>query len=177
MQYYIIYNGRQYGPMEKTALRQYGLNADSKVWHAGLADWVSASHVEDLKGMFPPRLPGMTPSQPAGEPIGNGRQYAGDMHDVYRHSNWLPWSIVATVLGFLLGCMGGILGIVAIVNSNKANSCYDCGMYREAQSANSVAKTCVIIALVLAALGLLSTISALSDAIVTLSASDFYNGI
>lgn len=40
------------------------------------------------------------------------------------HTNWLPWAIVATVLGFCTSCIGAILGIVGIVQANKANDFY-----------------------------------------------------
>lgn len=152
MLYYIIYQGRQYGPMEKSALRRYGLNANSQVWHEGLPSWVSASQVPDLAGMFPPPLPGEEPS---------AVDYTANRHTPstpevpagYRHVNWLALSIIVTVVGFFTTCVvGGIVGIIAIVNANKANSMHEMGQYVEAQKASSTAKSCVIIGWVIAAL-------------------------
>lgn len=70
-------------------------------------------------------------------------------------TNWLPWAIVATVVGFFTSCIGVIFGIIGIVQANKANTFYAQGMDREGDNANSNAKTMTIIGLVLAGLGLI----------------------
>lgn len=152
MLYHIIYQGQQYGPMEKSALRRYGLNANSQVWHEGLPSWVSASQVPDLAGMFPPPLPGEGPSAVA--PRGNNEKAPQPETPAgYRHVNWLVVSIIVTAVGFFTTCVvGGIVGIIAIVNANKANSMHEMGQYVEAQKASSTAKSCVIIGWVIAAL-------------------------
>lgn len=73
-------------------------------------------------------------------------------------TNWLPWAIVATVVGFLTSCIGAIFGIIGIVQANKANTFFAQGMEAEGRSANSNAKTMTIIGLVFAGLGLIISI-------------------
>ena len=152
MLYHIIYQGQQYGPMDKSALLRYGLNANSQVWHEGLTSWVLASQVPNLAGMFPPPLPGEKP-QPIATPGNPERATQPEAPAGYRHVNWLVVSIIVTVVGILTTCVvGGIVGIIAIVNANKANSMHEMGQYVEAQKASATAKSCVIIGFVIAAL-------------------------
>lgn len=84
------------------------------------------------------------------------------------HTNWLPWAIVATVLGFMCSCIGVVFGIIGIVKANKANSLYAMGDVQEADMNNSSAKTMTIISFCLAAVGfflsiILFTTGVLSD--------------
>ena len=75
----------------------------------------------------------------------------------YRHVNWLALSIIVTVVGFFTTCVvGGIVGIIAIVNANKANSLHESGQYAEAQKASTTAKSCVIIGWVIAAMSFMA---------------------
>ena len=84
-------------------------------------------------------------------------------------TNWLPWAIVATVLGFFASCIGAIFGIIGIVQANKANTLYAQGFDREGDAANSNAKIMTIIGLIFAAIGIIavlwfgSTFSAISN--------------
>lgn len=73
-------------------------------------------------------------------------------------TNWLPWAIGATVVGFLFSCIGAIFGIIGIVQANKANTLYSQGLTQEADRVNSNAKTMTIIGYVLAGVGLLIVI-------------------
>ena len=63
MNYYIIYNGQQVGPMPKEQLVAYGLNPSSKVWCEGMPNWADASTVADLHPLLYPQQP-PTPQQP-----------------------------------------------------------------------------------------------------------------
>ncbi len=47
-EYYIVYNGRQVGPMDKEALVNYGLNPNSQVWSQGMPAWVPAYTIPEL---------------------------------------------------------------------------------------------------------------------------------
>lgn len=79
--------------------------------------------------------------------------------DPYRptlRTNWLPWAIVATVVGFFTSCIGAIFGIIGIVQANKANTMYARGYEREGDAANSNARIMTIIGLIFAALGILA---------------------
>lgn len=74
-------------------------------------------------------------------------------------TNWLPWAIVATVVGFFASCIGAIFGIIAIVQANKANTLYAQGFDREGDAANSNAKIMTIIGLVFAGIGIIVAFS------------------
>lgn len=87
-------------------------------------------------------------------PYYRGRGYQG-RYGARFHTNWLPWAIVATILGLFCSCIGAIFGIVGIVQANKANTLYARNLYREADSANSNAKVMTIIGLCLAGVGIL----------------------
>lgn len=63
MNYYIIYNGQQVGPMPKEQLVAYGLNPSSKVWCEGMPNWADAATVADLQPLLYPQQP-PTPQQP-----------------------------------------------------------------------------------------------------------------
>ena len=69
-------------------------------------------------------------------------------------TNWLPWAIIATVVGFFASCIGAIFGIIAIVQANKANSLYARGFDAEGDAANSNARIMTIIGLVFAGIGI-----------------------
>lgn len=71
--------------------------------------------------------------------------------------NWQTWAIIATIAGFFFSCIGGIFGIIAIVQSNKANKYYSAGYDQMGDQANNTAKVMTIIGLVLSAIGLLGS--------------------
>ncbi len=68
---------------------------------------------------------------------------------------WQVSAIVATIVGFFFSCIGGIFGVIAIIQSNKANSFYRMGYDQQGDQANNTAKTMTIIGLVLGGIGLL----------------------
>lgn len=103
-----------------------------------------------------PQPPYSQPQPPYGQPA--NRQYE---NGPIVHTNWLPWAIVATVLGFCTSCIGSILGIVGIVQANKANDFYFRGDRTSGDSANNTARTCTIIGLVLVGIGLIGSITLL----------------
>lgn len=86
-------------------------------------------------------------------------RYDRYQHQGYRptmRTNWLPWAIVATIVGFFASCIGAIFGIIGIVQANKANTLYSQGYDSEGDTANSSAKTMTIIGLIFAGLGILA---------------------
>ena len=85
-------------------------------------------------------------------------RYRNDYRPSFR-TNWLPWAIVATIVGFFASCLGAIFGIIGIVQANKANTLYAQGFDREGDQANSNAKIMTIIGLILAGIGILIAIS------------------
>ena len=76
-------------------------------------------------------------------------------------TNWLPWAIVATVLG-LCSCIGLVLGIIAITRANSANKFYQIGDTVSGNAANSSARILTIIALAFDGIGLLVNIAMLA---------------
>lgn len=72
--------------------------------------------------------------------------------------NHLAWSIVSTVLATCLCCPLGLIGIVAIVFSNKVNTLLNQGDLAGAQRASASAKTWCWVTTVLAIIGLLINI-------------------
>ena len=72
--------------------------------------------------------------------------------------NYLAWSIIATVLATCLCCPLGLVGIVAIVFSNKVNTLLAQGDIEGARRASNTAKTWCWVATALAIIGLIWTI-------------------
>lgn len=97
------------------------------------------------------------PGYPRPDRFGGDPTFMGNGLPI-EHTDWLPWAIVATVLGLLTSCIGMIFGILGIVNANKANNFYNIGNRAMGDSANSSARTWTIVALVLAGVGILVTI-------------------
>lgn len=88
-----------------------------------------------------------------------GNNYSSqNPYDPYRRempTNWLPWAIVATIIGFFFSCIGAIFGIIGIIQANKANNFFAANNYQEGNRVNSNAKTMTIIGFVLAGFGIL----------------------
>lgn len=73
--------------------------------------------------------------------------------------NYMVPSIIATIGGFLFCCLLGLpAGIAAIVFGNKVDSLWNMGDYQGAQDASNKAKTWMIVAAVLAGIGLIANI-------------------
>lgn len=160
MKYYLIRDGQPFGPVEKSELRNYGVTRDSDVWHEGLPAWVKAGSIPELQDIWTeqPPLAYPTPedarfgySETTPPPAYQGQKYVP-------HTNWLPWAVVATVLGALFSCFGMIFGIVGIVQANNANKYYENGLTAAGDSANNTAKVMTIVGFCVAALGLIYTI-------------------
>ena len=73
--------------------------------------------------------------------------------------NHLAWAIIATVLATCLCCPLGLLGIIAIVQSNKVNSLLNQGDLDGARRASDSAKTWCWVATALAIIGVLINIA------------------
>lgn len=106
--YFLGADGQQYGPVEGSTLKNYGVTGETLVWCEGMDNWAKASTVPELAYLFaaaptPPRP--VTPVRPSSP----GSSYAGDVCP----DNYLVWSILVT----LLCCWP--FGIPAIVNSSK----------------------------------------------------------
>ncbi|MGM9842797.1 MAG: NINE protein [Muribaculaceae bacterium] len=56
-QYFIYFQGKQVGPLNKQDLINYGINRDSFVWEVGTPEWKQASQIPDLADIIPPAPP------------------------------------------------------------------------------------------------------------------------
>ncbi len=81
-----------------------------------------------------------------------------DYQQSNRPTNWLPWAIVGTIVGFFTSCISAIFGIIGIVQANKANNFYAMGNYEAGDAANSTAKIMTIISLVLIGISIIGGI-------------------
>lgn len=52
MEYWVIINDEQYGPMSLEALLTRDITPETLVWHSGLETWTPASEVAALQGIF-----------------------------------------------------------------------------------------------------------------------------
>ncbi len=123
----------------------------------------------------PPQQPYQQPQQGYQQPYQQPYQQQGYQQQQYpqppqqpqypqyqaQPTNWLPWAIVATVLG-LCSCIGLVLGIIAITRANSANKFYQIGDTVSGNAANSSARTLTIIALAFDGIGLLVNIAMLA---------------
>ena len=59
--YHVAVNGQATGPYEVSTLQQMAaagqFTANSLVWKTGMTEWVRASSVDELKGLFLPPVP------------------------------------------------------------------------------------------------------------------------
>ncbi len=157
MEYFVIINGVQSGPLSKDRLMTAGIQPDSYVWRQGLADWVKADTLPELADIF------MGDSAFGGYGYGNTPPdpytVYGRANEPIPHTNWLPWAIVGTIFGALFSCIGMIFGIIGITKANAANKFYNEGFGENGDMSNSSARTMTIIALVLGGIGFLLTVT------------------
>lgn len=180
-QYYIVVNDNRVGPLSFDQLRLQPLQPSTLVWTAGMADWARADSLPELEQLLMP--PGLNdesafgsyaqPEEPVkpwqnagsgayGDPNSNPFQKIGEKlgppdgrGKLQVDTNWKTLAIVATVAGFLFSCIGGIIGIFAILEANKAENAANAGYDLQALSNWSNCKTLTIISFVVSGLGLL----------------------
>ena len=145
MQYFIIVNGQQVGPMPKEQLVNYGLCPTSKVWCEGMPNWADASTVPDLQSILYPQQP-PTPQPPhqggyqqpqppyGGAPSYNHPQEIGfgdaikicfnkfaDFEGRGRRSEFWWWYLFTVLVG-MVPYIGWIASIVFIIPSLAAGA-------------------------------------------------------
>lgn len=172
-EYYIVEGDNRVGPLSMSQLSERGIEPSTLVWTAGMADWTRADCVPELADLLVnrtrideqesafgsyarPDQAAATPYQPYQKPQQYGAFNGGDGQGYYNPSNnWKVLAIVATVVGFIFSCIGGIIGIFAWVNANKAENAMRFGDDITAQSAWSSCKTLCIVSFVLTGIGLI----------------------
>ena len=71
MNYFIIENGQQVGPLTIDQLRSKGITGETNVWHEGMAQWGKAKDIPEIASIL--QL-GTTPPPPPSTP--NYSQYS-----------------------------------------------------------------------------------------------------
>ena len=178
-EYYIVEGDTRVGPLSMTQLSERGIEPSTLVWTAGMGDWARADSLAELAPLLANRtriddqesaFGGYArPQEPLKQPYQQPQQYgaygnAPQQPAGYSNpqTNWKTLAIVATVAGFLFSCIGGIVGIFAIVQANKAENAARYGDEFTARSAWSTCKTLCIVSFVLIGLGIIGNIFYLS---------------
>ena len=79
-------------------------------------------------------------------PMANTNMGGGAAPSGIPPKNWMTEAILATVFGFLCSCLGGIFGIVAIVQASNVNKRFQLGDLAGAENAAKQAKLWTMIA-------------------------------
>ena len=167
------------GPLSVSQLAERGIDPSTPVWTAGMPDWTRADRVPELASLLAnrtridehesafgsyahPEEPTARQYQPYQQPqqynaFGNGDNggYGNPP------TNWKTLAIVATVVGFIFSCIGGIIGAIAWVNASKAENAMRYGDGFTAQSAWSTCRTLCIVSFILTGIGLIFNILAI----------------
>ena len=178
-EYYIVEGEDRVGPLSITQLAEKGIEPSTLVWTAGMADWARAdslpelapvlanrTRVDDNESAFGSYARAEEPSPKYQQP-----QYGAFNNPAQGGNygnppvNWKTLAIVATVVGFLFSCIGGIIGIFAITNASKAENAMRYGDNITAQSAWSTCKTLCIVSFVLTGIGLIFNVLSLLNVI------------
>lgn len=183
-EYYIVVDDNRVGPLSLQQLAERGIEPSTLVWTAGMADWTRADCVPELDALLANRTQvdnqesafgvytqpenyGQRPYQQPQQQFGAYNNPHNRMNPMYNQApssvNWKTLSIVATVLGFLFSCIGGIIGIFGIVQASKAENAMRMGDEYTARSAWSTCKTLTIISFVLSGIGLIANIALISS--------------
>lgn len=182
--YYMVVDEKSTGPYSLAEVILHPkLTKETLIWKPGLENWVAADTLTELAPVFasqqnrefrvnPPEY--TSENQDSPNNFANNPQYQPGhtyrKEDHYYHgnhrfqsgyrpnyrTNWLPWAIVATIIGFFTSCIGAIFGIIGIIQANKANSFYSQGLDIEGDAANSNAKIMTIIGLIFAGIGIIA---------------------
>lgn len=175
-EYFIVVNDNRVGPLSINQLEERGIEPSTLVWTAGMADWTRADSVPELSQILANRRRvddqesafGAYTQQQYRQPSYQNRQYSAfnNRRNNFVQGpsvNWKVISIVATVCGFLFSCIGGIIGIFAIMQANKAENAMRTGDQFTADSSWSTCKTLCIISLVLTGIGLVLNVLYISN--------------
>lgn len=181
-EYYIVVDDNRVGPLTISQLTARGIEPSTLVWTTGLSDWTRADCVPELAPLLASRTNvdnqesafgaythredyGQRPYQQHQQYGAYNRQNPYQMNNFQSQpsQNWKTLSIVATIVGFIFSCIGGIIGVIAILQANKAENAMRMGDDISASNSWSTCKTLTIISFVLSGIGLIANIAFLSS--------------
>lgn len=172
-EYFIIVNDERFGPLSMRQLADRGIEPSTLVWTAGMPDWARADTVPDLQPILAQRVINEQESAFGRYANQQQHQFQHQYQQQYRQQfhqptqdpsqfqnqqpsiNWKTLAIIATVVGFIFSCIGGIVGVFAILQANNAEKAQRMGDGYTAQSAWSTCKTLCIVSFVLSGIGLI----------------------
>lgn len=171
-EYYIVVDDNRIGPLSLTQLAERGIEPSTLVWTAGMADWARADSIPELAPLLANRNRIDENESAFGSyarPVEHNPNQFQQQYGAFNNpgqgqgyvnppTNWKTLAIVATVVGFLFSCIGGIVGCFAISNASKAENAMRYGDNFTAQNAWSTCKTLCIVSFVLSGIGLIVNI-------------------
>lgn len=144
--YYVSSEGKQSGPISASDFKEYGISENTYVWCKGMAQWVKANEVDELKPFFEessiPPIPPVFVQGSTRETMASTQQ-----EKLQKPENYLPYAIAAT----LLCCIP--IGVVAIIHANKVDTAWNMGKYDEAEELSKKAKMWLWITVGVGAIG------------------------
>lgn len=150
--FYIDKNNAQRGPVAGERLLEFGVTPETPVWCEGMADWMPAETVDELKPLFQQQPPQFGQQQYRyQQPYNQNRQYGYNPQQPVpeKPDSWLAWSILCTIMCCLP------LGVVGIVYAAQVDSLWNQGKFAEAMKSAKKAKTFTLIGVISAAVFLL----------------------
>lgn len=179
-EYYIVRDNNRVGPLTFGQLAQEAIEPSTLVWTAGMADWARADSMPELEPIIVRNAVNeesafgayAQPEEPPhvkkpweqncngqyGRPNQFGQFNDGHNGNLQVKTNWKTLAIIAMVLGFIFSCIGGIVGIFALLEANKAENAQMAGFDQQAQNNWSNCKTLTIVSFVLCGIGLVGNI-------------------
>lgn len=149
MQYFVVLNGQQVGPIEETGLAGLGITPQTLVWREGMTNWVPASSVSELSHLFNNQSSAVPPTPPTAAPAAPNFASSQSYYQPQQQpaANNLPAfsskvgaAVGAFIISFLVGGLISMIpAIVGWVKASNANSYFQAGDYSRAYSTNSSA--------------------------------------
>lgn len=166
MNYYVIIDGNQHGPLSVEQLRGLSVKPETPVWHEGLTDWTTIAKIPALMSALFPAVPPQNPCQiaPPQRPVVPPQQNFnyGEQSGI-NASTWKANGIILTVLGVIFSFLAMIFGIIAIVSAAKVPKLEAEGNYQRAREKASTARTMCILGYCVLALGVVFNIAVLGE--------------
>ena len=164
--YYIVENNKQAGPFTYDQLAAKGITPETNVWTEGMANWTPASQVSELQALFAPQMPPQP--EPDQETVLQDEPQADYSSSSSQNDYEVPATmpkdykmqaiilIAASVFccGVCAGIINLVLGIMALLESNKIEGFYQGGNYAAAQEASDKAGKYFKIGIIILGVGL-----------------------